>query len=70
MIKIQLQHGGNLHTRGNSWKRTGQDGIGKDKGSERIENTIKSQICQEFPQICQLLPMIHSQLQSYGKAFE
>ena len=45
MIKIQLQHGENPHTRGNSWKRTGQDGTGKDKGSERMKNTNESQRC-------------------------
>ena len=67
---MQLQHEGNSHTRGNSWKRTDQDGTGKDKGGERVEDTNKSQRCREFSQICQLLLTIHSQLQSYGETFE
>jgi len=38
----------NPHTRDNSWKRTSQDRTGKDKGGEGVENTNKSQGCQEF----------------------
>ena len=37
-----------LDTRGNSWKRTGQDGTGEDKGSERMENTNKSQVSRSL----------------------
>ena len=49
MIKMQLQHGRNPYIRGSSWKRTSQDGTRKDKGSEGVENTNKSQGCREFP---------------------
>ena len=65
---MRLQHGRNPHTRGNSWKRTGQDGTGKDKGGEKMENTNKSQGHREFPQIPQFLLTINPQLQSYNKA--
>ena len=65
---MRLQHGRNPHTRGNSWKRTGQDGTGKDKGGKRMENTNKSQRHQEFPWIHQFLPMIYPQLQLHSKA--
>ena len=69
-IKMRLQHGRNPHPRSNSWKRTSQDGTREDKGSERMENTNKSQRCQEFPQIRQFLLMVHPQLQSHSKAIE
>ena len=67
---MQFQHGRDSHPRSDSWKRTNQDGTGKDKGSKRMEDTDKDQGCQEFPRICQLLQTIHSQLQSYGKTIE
>ena len=69
-IKMWLQYRGNPYPRGNSGKGTSQDGTREDKGGKRIENTNKSQRCWEFPWICQLLPTIHSQLQSYSKAIE
>jgi len=68
MIKMQFQHRRNPYLRGSSWKRTSQDGTGKDKGSKGVENTNKSQRCQEFPWICQFLLTIHPQLQSHSKA--
>ena len=46
---MQFQHGRNPYLRGSSWKRTSPDGTGKDKGSEGVENTNKSQGYQEFP---------------------
>jgi len=41
MIEMQLQHERNPYLRG-SRKRTSQNGTEKDKGSEVVENTIKS----------------------------
>ena len=35
-----------------------------------MENTDKDQGCRKFPQICQFLPMVHSQLQSYRKTIK
>ena len=49
MIKMRLQYGGNPYPRGNSGKGTSQDGTREDKGSERMENTNKSQGRREFP---------------------
>ena len=69
-IKMRLQYGGNFYPKGNSGKGTSQDGTREDKGSERMENTNKSQRCWEFPWICQFLLMIHPQLQSHSKAIE
>ena len=62
-----LQHRGNSYIRGNSWKRTGQNEIGKDKGSERVEDTDKDQRCGELSWICKLLSTLYSKLQSYSK---
>jgi len=45
---MRLQHGRNPYPRGSSWKITSQDGTRKDKGSEGVENTNKSQGYQEF----------------------
>ena len=70
MIKMRFQHGRNPYYRGSSWKMTSQDGTGKDKGSKGVENTNKTQRCQEFPQICQCLLMIHPQLQPYSKTIK
>ena len=67
---MRLQHGRDSHPRSNSWKRTNQDGTGKNKGSKRMEDTDEDQGCRKFPQICQLLQTIHSQLQSYSKTIE
>ena len=67
---MRLQHGRDSHPRSDSWKRTNQDGTGKDKGNKRMEDTDEDQGYREFPWICQLLQMIHSQLQSYGKTIE
>ena len=64
---MRLQYGGNPHTRSSSWKRTSQNGTGENKSSEKMENTNKSQGCQEFPRIRQLLPTIYLQLQSYSE---
>ena len=68
MDQMYSEHGRNPHTRGNSWKRTGQDRTEKDKGSERMENTNKSQGRWEFPWIHQFLLTIYPQLQSHSKA--
>ena len=35
-----------------------------------MENTNESQGYREFPQICQFLPTIHTQLQPYSKTIE
>ena len=67
---MQLQHGRDSYPRSDSWKRTNQDGTRKDKGSKGMENANENQGCREFPWICQLLQMIHSQLQSYGKTIK
>ena len=67
---MRLQHGGDSYSRSNSWKRTNQDGTRKDKGSKGMENADEDQGCREFSGICQLLQMIHSQLQSYGKTIK
>ena len=64
------QYGGNSYPRSNSGKGTSQDGTREDKDSERMENTNKSQRCQEFPWIRQFLPTIYLQLQSHSKAIK
>jgi len=43
MIKMRLQYGRNPYPRGGSWQGTSQDGIGKDKGSQGVENTNENQ---------------------------
>jgi len=48
MIKMQFQYGENSYPRSNSGKGTSQDGTREDKGSERMENTNKSQRCRKF----------------------
>ena len=48
----------------------GQVKIEQEKGSKRMENTDKDQGRRKFPQICQFLPMVHSQLQSYRKTIK
>ena len=67
---MRLQHGGNSYSRSGSWERTSQNGTRENQGSKRMENTDKDQGCQKFPQICQFLPMVHSQLQSYRKTIK
>ena len=67
---MRFQHGRNPYLRGDSRKRTSQDGTGKNKGSKEVKNTNKSQECREFPQICQFLLTIHLQLQPYSKTIE
>jgi len=70
MIEMRFQHERNLYLRGGSWKRTSQDGTGKDKSSKGVEDTNKNQGRREFPQICQFLPAIHPQLQPYSKTIK
>ena len=65
-----FQHGRNPHIKGNSWQRIGQNRIRKDKSSERVEDIDKDQRCGEFPQICKLLLMFYSKLQSYSKTIK
>ena len=67
---MRLQHGGNSYPRSSSGKRTSQDGKRENKGSKRMENTDKDQGHRKFPQICQFLPTVHSQLQSYRKTIK
>ena len=58
------------YTRSHSRERTGQDGTRKDKSSEEVEDTDKSQGCGKFPQVHKLLLMIYPKLQPYSKAIE
>ena len=67
---MQLQHGGNPYLRSHSREETGQDGTRKDKSSEGVEDTNKSQGYGKFPQVHRLLPMIYPKLQLYSKAIE
>jgi len=69
-IEMQFQHRRNPYLRGGSWKRTSQDRTGKDKSSKEVEDTNKNQGRREFPQICQFLLVIHSQLQPYSKTIK
>jgi len=70
MIEMRFQHGRNSYLRGGSGEKTSQDGTGKDKGSKEVEDTNKNQGYQEFPWICQFLPVIHPQLQPYSKTIK
>ena len=67
---MRLQHEGDPYPRSDSWKRTSQNGTREDKGSKRMENTNEDQRCRKFPWICQFLPTIHSQPQSYRKTIK
>ena len=67
---MRLQHGGNSYLRSDSWERTNQNGTREDKGSKRMENTDEGQGRRKFPRICQFLPTVHSQLQSYSKTIK
>ena len=67
MIKIWLQHGRNIHTRGNSWKVTDQNETREDQSSEGMEDTDKTQKYRELSWICKLLSMLYSKLQLYSK---
>jgi len=42
-IEMRFQHGRNPYLRGSSWKRTSQDGTGKDKSSKGVKDTNKNQ---------------------------
>ena len=67
---MRFQHGRNPYLRGDSRKRTSQDGTGKNKSSKGVENTNESQGCREFHWICQFLLTIHLQLQPHSKTIE
>jgi len=67
---MRLQHKENPYFRGHCRKETNQDGTGEDKDGKRMEDTNKSKEHGKFPRVCKLLSMIHSKLQSYGKAIE
>jgi len=69
-VKMRLQHGGNPYPRSHSREGTGQDGTRKDKSSEGVEDTNKSQGCRKFPRVRKLLPTIYPKLQPYSKAIE
>ena len=40
---MRLQYGRNPYPRGGSWQGTSQDGIGKNKDSQEVENTNENQ---------------------------
>ena len=79
---MQLQYGRNSNPRSSSWQGTSQDGTGKDKscqgventnedqGSKRIEDTNEGQGHRKFPWICQLLAMLYPELQPHSKTIE
>jgi len=70
MIEMQLQHGGNSHSRDHCKKGTNQDRTGEDKGSKRIEDTNESKGREKFPRVHKLLLIIHPKLQLHDKAIE
>ncbi len=45
---MQLQHRGNPYLRDGHWQRTNLNGTRKDQGSKRIEDTNKSEGCEEL----------------------
>ena len=67
---MRLQHGGNSYPGSGSWERTSQNRTRENKGSKRMENTDEDQGRRKFPQICQFLLTVHSQLQSYCKTIK
>ena len=67
---MRLQYGGDSYPRSDSWERTNQKGTRIDKGSKRMENIDEGQGCRKFPRICQFLPTVHLQLQSYSKTIK
>ena len=67
---MQFQYRRNPYPRSHSRERIGQDETRKDKNSEGVEDTDKSQGCGKFLQVCKLLPMIYPKLQPYSKAIE
>ena len=69
-VKMWLQYGGNSYPRSHSRDRTGQNRTRKDKSSEGVEYTDKSQGCGKFSWVCKLLPMIYPKFQPYSKAIE
>jgi len=69
-IQVQLQYGGNSNTRSNHWKRTSQDGIRKDQGSQGMENANESQRHRKLLRIYELLQKIYSKFQSHGKTIK
>ena len=67
---MQFQHERNSYSRSHCGEGTNQDGIGKDKGSKRMEDTDESERCGKFPRFRKFLLMIHPKLQSYSKTIE
>ena len=55
-VKMRLQYGGNPYPRSYSREGIGQDETKKDKSSEGVKDTNKSQGCGKFPWVCKLLP--------------
>ena len=69
-IKMQLYYERNSDTRSHHWKRTSQNGTGKNQSHQEIEDTNKSQGCRKFSGTCKLLPEIYPEFQSYSKTMK
>ena len=69
-IKMRLQHEGNPYLRDGCWQRTDSNGIRKDQGSKRMEDTDKSERCGKLPGICKLLLTLYTKLQPHCQAIK